>query len=93
VAGALRRVVDCVVGMDGVIGDDAARAFAVGFYRALGHRRSIGNAVAQAVATLAAQQLSDERLPVCWTRDGVSADQLVLPSAGRTGREQRRARR
>jgi hypothetical protein len=80
VADALLREVDCVVGMAGAIGDETARAFAVGFYRALGHRRSIGNAVAQAIATLAAQQLPDEHLPVCRTRDGISADRLVLPS-------------
>ncbi len=79
VAGALRGVVDCVVGMRGTIGDDAARSFAVGFYRALGHRRSVGNAVAQAVATLAAKQLSDEQLPICLTRDGVNADHVILP--------------
>ena len=81
VADSLRNVVDCVVGMAGAIGDDAARAFAVGFYRALGNRRSVGNAIAQAVATLAAKQLPDEHLPVCRTRDGVSADRLFLPSA------------
>jgi hypothetical protein len=79
-AQALRGVVDCVVGMRGAIGDAAARSFAVGFYRALGHRRSVGNAVAQAVATLAAKQLPDEQLPVCRTRDGVSADQVILRS-------------
>lgn len=80
-AESLCRVVDCVVGMAGMIGDDAARAFAVGFYRALGHRRSIGNAIAQAVATLAAKRLPDEHLPVCRTRDGLRADQLFLPSS------------
>lgn len=80
VAEALRSVVDCVVGMRGAIGDAAARSFAVGFYRALGHRRSVGNALAQAVATLAAKQLPDEHLPVCRTRDGVNADQVILPS-------------
>jgi hypothetical protein len=76
----LRSVVDCVVGMRGAIGDDAARSFAVAFYRALGHRRSVGNAVAQAVATMAAKQLPDEHLPVCRTRDGISADQVILLS-------------
>jgi hypothetical protein len=79
-AQSLCDVVDCVVGMRGAIGDDAARAFSVGFYRALGYRRSVGNAVAQAVATLAAKQLSDEYLPVCWTRSGVSADCVTLPT-------------
>jgi len=81
VAESLRHVVDCVVGMDGAIGDAAARSFAVGFYRALGNRRSVGNAVAQAIATLAAKQLPDD-LPVCRTRDGLSADQIFLATTG-----------
>jgi hypothetical protein len=80
VAESLRHVVDCVVGMEGAIGDTAARSFAVAFYRALGNRRSVGNAVAQAVATLAAKQLPDD-LPVCRTRDGRSADQIFLPTS------------
>jgi len=46
--------------------------------RALGNGRSVGNAVEQAVATLAAKQLPDEHLPRCRTRDGVDADQVVL---------------
>jgi len=77
-ADALRNVVDCVVGMRGAIADDAARAFAVGFYRALGYRRSVGNAVEQAIAALAAWALADEQLPVCRTRDGLTADRIVL---------------
>jgi hypothetical protein len=82
VARSLHRVVDCVVGMSGAVGDDAARAFSVGFYRALGNCRSVGNAVAQAVAMLAAKRLPDEHLPVCRTRDGICADRLFLPGAG-----------
>ena len=74
----LRTKVDCIVGMDGAISDDAARAFAIRFYSALGNGRSIGNAVAQGVATLAAKQLADAALPRCLTRDGVDAHKLVL---------------
>ena len=81
VAESLRHVVDCVVGMDGAVGDDAARTFAVAFYRALGNRRSVGNAVAQAGAALAAKQLPDD-LPVCRTRDGLNADQIFLSTSG-----------
>lgn len=77
----LDDVVDCVVGMRGAIADDAARAFAVGFYRALGARRSVGNAVAQAVAALGARQLLDEHLPICRTRKGVDADAVILVPA------------
>ena len=64
-AEALLASVDCVVAMHGAIGDDAARAFAVRFYGALGNRRSIGNAVAHGIAALAARQLPDEVLPFC----------------------------
>lgn len=81
-ADSLLRVVDCVVGMRGAVRDDTARSFAVAFYRALGERRSVGNAVAQAIATLAAKKLPGEHLPICRTRDGVSADELALASAG-----------
>ena len=64
--------------MDGVIGDDAARPFTIRFYSALGSGRSIGNAVAQGVATLAAKQLPDEILPRCVTRDGVDPHEVIL---------------
>jgi CHAT domain len=77
-ADALRGVADCVIGMTGAIRDDAARSFAVGFYRAHGNRRSVGNAVDQAIATLAAKQLPDEQLPRCRTRDGVDAYRIRL---------------
>ena len=59
-ADVLRAKVDCVVGMDGAIGDDAARAFAIRCYGALGNRRSVGNAVAHGVAALAAKQLPED---------------------------------
>lgn len=79
-AEALCRVVDCVVGMAGPIADAAARAFAVSFYRALAHQRSVGNAVAQVSATLAAKQLPGHHLPRCRTRTGVDADRVLLRS-------------
>ncbi|HWO24163.1 MAG TPA: CHAT domain-containing protein, partial [Kofleriaceae bacterium] len=81
VAEALYTVVDCVVGMRGAIRDEAARSFAVSFYRALGHRCSVGAAVGQAVAVLAALHVSDEHLPVCRTRVGDDASQIFLSSA------------
>jgi hypothetical protein len=77
-AEALSDKVDCIVGMEGRIGDEAARAFATRFYGALGNHRSIGNAVAHGIATLAAKQLPDEVLPRCLTRDGVDADDVIL---------------
>jgi CHAT domain-containing protein len=80
-AQALGDKIDCVVGMDGAIGDAAARAFAIRFYGALGSGRSVANAVAQGIATLAAKQLPDEVLPRCLTRDGIDASKVVFGAA------------
>lgn len=74
----LCSIVDCVVGMDGAVADDAARSFAIRYYSAIGNGRSIANAVAQGVAVLAAKQLPCEVLPRCLTRDGINADDVVL---------------
>jgi hypothetical protein len=74
----LSQVVDCVVGMTRAIQDHAAHSFAVAFYRALGHRFSVGNAVAHAVATLAAKQLPDESVPRCRTHHWSNAHEIVL---------------
>jgi hypothetical protein len=82
VADSLRREVDCVVGIEDAIADTAARSFAVAFYRALGHRRSIGNAVDQAAATLEAKHPGAR--PVCATRDGLDAEQIFLSTVERS---------
>jgi hypothetical protein len=77
-ADAVRSVVDCVVGMAGAIGHAAAHSFAASFYRALGNGSSVGNAVDQAVAVLAAKGMPDEVMPRCLTRDGVDKYQVTL---------------
>lgn len=79
-AGALCDTVDCVVGMQGAVDDTAARSFAIAFYRALGNRSSVANAVQQAAAALAAKHPSSEYLPICRTRDGVSAEHMIPAS-------------
>jgi CHAT domain-containing protein len=77
-AEALRDVADCVVGTSSAIGDAAARSFAASFYRALGHQCSVGSAVDQAVATLAAKGMPDEALPRCLTRHDIDKYQIFL---------------
>lgn len=79
-ASALCDAVDCVVGMRGAVADTAARSFAIAFYRALGNRNSVANAVRQAAAALAAKHPSSEHLPICRTRDGISAEHLIPAS-------------
>lgn len=64
-------MVDCAIGMPQAIRDDSARSFAVGFYRALGNRRSVGKAMEHAVATIAAKQLAYEHRPRVRTCKGI----------------------
>jgi nucleoside phosphorylase len=77
-AQALCEAVGCAIGMAGTVSDDAARAFAVGFYRALGHRRSVGNAFDHALAALEGKGLSMEAQPRCLARAGVDVGTLSL---------------
>lgn len=81
-ADGLRRRVDCVVGINGGIDDDAARMFACEFYAALGNHRSVGNAFEHSVATLAARQLPHEVQPHCLPRKGVDVRTLGLWDPG-----------
>jgi energy-coupling factor transporter ATP-binding protein EcfA2 len=64
--------------MKGTISDDAARSFAVGFYRALGHRQPVGRAYQHAEATLAGKGLDAHAQTRCLARTGVDVDTLVL---------------
>jgi hypothetical protein len=77
-ADALLAHVDCVVGMDGAIPDDAARSFAIGFYGGLGERESVGVAYKQGRAAISLEGLSESDCPQLKVRDGVDANQLVL---------------
>jgi hypothetical protein len=77
-AEALLAHVDCVVGMDGSIHDDAARSFAIGFYGGLGDRESVGAAYRQGRAAISLDGLGDGDRPQLKVRDGVDASQLVL---------------
>ncbi len=45
-AKGLAEVIDCVVGIEDAISDEAARQFSTAFYRGLGYERSIGEAFA-----------------------------------------------
>lgn len=95
-AEALCETVDCVIAIDGPIGDRAAIAFAAAFYRALASRKSVGNAFSQAVATLDVKRLPEKPLMKCYTKPGIDAAELYLgpaPSAARSGSSKGRGRR
>ena len=77
-AHALLARVDCVVGMSGSTLDEAARAFAVGFYGGLGERESVGAAYKQGRAAIRLAGLRDGDRPRLAVRAGVDASRLVL---------------
>jgi hypothetical protein len=77
-ASALAAYVDCVVGMDGSIHDDAARHFAIGFYGGLAERESVAAAYSQGKAAIALEGRDDSGRPRLVVRDGVDASLVVL---------------
>ena len=77
-ADALLAHVDCVVGMNGAIHDDAARSFAIGFYGGLGEHESVAAAYKQGRAALSLLGQLDSARPQLKARAGVDASQLVL---------------
>jgi hypothetical protein len=77
-ADALLASVDCVVGMSGAIRDDAARAFAIGFYGGLGEQESVAAAFQQGRAAIRLHGLDDAVQPQLKVRDGVDPDRVVL---------------
>jgi hypothetical protein len=75
--------VDCVVGMSGATGDDAAQAFAIGFYGGLGEQESVAAAYRQGRAAIQLHGLDDAARPQLKVRDGVDPDRLVLAAGPR----------
>jgi hypothetical protein len=80
-AAALLTHVDCVVGMRGAIHDDAARAFAIGFYGGLGERESVAAAYHQGCAAISLEGGAHGDRPQLEVRSGVDAARLFLAEA------------
>jgi hypothetical protein len=78
IAEMLLAHVDCVVGMRGLIHDDAARSFAIGFYGGLGEHESIAAAYKHGRAAIRLDGLPDADHPQLKVRDGFDAGQLIL---------------
>ncbi len=72
-AEATAQAIDCVIGMDAEIGDEAARVFAAAFYRALGFGRSVQAAFDQGRVALELAGIPEDRTPRILTRPGVLA--------------------
>lgn len=78
IADTLLAHVDCVVGMNGSIHDDAARIFALAFYGGLGEHESVAIAFKQGRAAVRLDGLPDADRPQLKMRAGFDASQLIL---------------
>src|SRR5262249_40348480 len=89
----IAEVVDCTIGMNQPIGDDAAIVFAASFYRALGFGRSVQEAFELGKVALLLEGLPEDKAPELLARSGIDASKVVLvrpprpamPSAGEPG--------
>ena len=77
-AEALCSIIDCVIGMNSSIGDEAARVFAASFYRALGFGNSVSHAFKQGVAALHLNNYPDVSIPELLVRKEVDPDDIYI---------------
>lgn len=77
-AEAVVQHVSAAIGMKKAIGDEAARAFAIGLYSAIGFGHSVKKAFGQARALMMAEDNNDADAPELFLADGIEGDQLVL---------------
>ncbi len=81
-AEAIAEVIDCVVGMNAAIGDEAAVAFAASFYRAIGFDRSVQDAFDQGKLALMLSEIPESAAPELLCRAGVDPSRLILTTQG-----------
>ncbi len=77
-AEAIRGVIDCTIGMNTAIGDQAAITFAASFYRAIGFGRSIQESFDQGRAALLLEGIHEENSPEMLARRGVDPNSVIL---------------
>jgi hypothetical protein len=77
-ATAITEVINCVIGMNDAIGDQAAIIFAASFYRALGFGRSVQDAFDQGKVALLLEGIPEENTPELLVRTGVNSSQVFL---------------
>ncbi len=77
-AEAITEVIDCAIGMNDAIGDEAAIVFAASFYRALGFGRSAQEAFDQGKAALLLEGIPEENTPKLLMKQGIDPSQIIL---------------
>src|SRR4051794_33165812 len=82
-AEALAQTIDCTIGMNRAIGDEAAIVFAASFYRAIGFGRSVQDAFELGKAALLLEGIPEDQTPELLTHPGVDAAglRLIAPPA------------
>jgi hypothetical protein len=77
-AEAIVEVIDCAVGMNRAIGDEAAIVFAAAFYRKLGFGDSVKDAFEEARVALQLQGIAEHQTPELLVKLGVDPDKVFL---------------
>lgn len=75
---AISEVIDCVIGMNSAIGDNAAIVFAASLYRAIGFGRSVKEAFEQGITALMLQGIPEDNTPQLLVRPGVNPSSVIL---------------
>ncbi|MGD6966413.1 CHAT domain-containing protein [Rossellomorea vietnamensis] len=77
-AEAVTKHIDCAIGMNEAVYDDAAREFAAQFYSAIAFGKSVENAFEQGRLALILAGLEGDEVPELYTRDGLEPNDIVL---------------
>lgn len=77
-ASVINETIDCVIGMNSAIGDQAAIKFAASFYRALGFGKSVKEAFEQGKVALLLEGIPEETTPELLVKTGVDPS-LMFP--------------
>lgn len=77
-AEAIREVIDCVIGMNSAISDQAAMTFAASFYRALAFGSSVREAFEQGKVALLLEGIPEDDTPELLCKTGIDPSKVVL---------------
>jgi len=77
-AAAITETIDCAIGMNREIGDQAAVTFAASLYRAFGYGRSVQTAFDLGTASLLAEGIPEDRTPVLLANPNANVATMVL---------------
>ncbi|WP_047984302.1 CHAT domain-containing protein [Ornithinibacillus californiensis] len=77
-AEAVTEHIDCAIGMNEAVYDDAAREFAAQFYSAIAFGKSIQNAFEQGKLALILAGLKGDEIPELYTRAGLDPGEILL---------------